>query len=573
MSSTSVLPCDTCKYRKNENPAVHWCSECEEGLCADCYTHHTHSKTSRKHGIITIDDYEKLPAFIREKRHYCNEHDEKYEYFCSVHNTPCCKISSDTEHKNCKGLSLISDIVHGVKQSVVFLEMHSMIENIKQNMDTILKDKEINLKTIHESKIKFQSEIKEIREKLTNLFDTLERKLLEELESVEKKIIQQSEDFINEVTDGKNKVMKIQENIDAIKKHATDFQAFVGMNDLKDEVENRKQYLQIVYEDSRLDRINIRCNINEKIKLFLTDVQTFGEIEGERSSAKDLFSVNTHEIKETHDKSKASESKPSKTRSDPAAKAKVKRTLIVPAGSNKNTITSCAVLPNGKFAFVDGTYNHRIVIMDSTGTSSGEISLSPLFAFDVTCIDSKTIAITTGSSGQIAFANILSKKIKKSIGTTWQCDGITHVDGKLIFSVYSKGIHVLHLDSGHISTIHKANITVDTYVTSLGDKIYHTNWKTNSVTCFNLDGNTLWTYEDDKVLQKPRGIAVDSKQNVYVASLGTESIVVISSNGKEGRQLLTKKDGIENVRAIYYDNNNNCLLVSTLSGSAFLFEL
>ncbi|VDH91117.1 Hypothetical predicted protein [Mytilus galloprovincialis] len=573
MSSTTVLPCDTCKYRKNENPAAHWCSECEEGLCADCYAHHTHSKTSRKHGIITINQYEQLPAFIHEKKHYCNDHDEKYDYFCPAHKTPCCKISSDTEHKNCKGVSSISDIVHGVKKSSVFSEMSSTIENIQHNMDKILKDKETNLKTIHESKIKFQSEIKEIREKLVNLFDKLERKLQDELESIENKIIQQSEDFIKEVTDGKNKVMKIQENIDAIKKHATDFQAFVGMNELKDDVENKKKYLQLLYGDTRLDRINIHCNINEKIKLFLIDLHTFGDIQEERISTKGLFSVNNQDKNVTHEKSKTTESKIQKSRSEPAVKAKVKRTLLVPAGSNKNTITSCAIFPNGKFAFVDGTYNHRIVIMDSTGTSSGEISLSPLFAFDVTCVDNKTIAITTGSSGQIAFANILSKKIKKSIGTTWQCDGITHADGKLIFSVYSKGIHVLHLDTGNISTIHKANITVDTYLTSFGDKIYHTNWKTNSVTCFDMDGNSLWTYEDEKVLQKPRGIAVDSQHNVYVASLGTESIVVISSNGKEGRQLLTKKDGIENVRAIYYDKVNNCLLVCTLSGSAFLFEI
>ena len=52
MASVSGVNCETCNYRHVENHAAHWCRECEEGLCAECYQHHTHSKTSRYHGVI-----------------------------------------------------------------------------------------------------------------------------------------------------------------------------------------------------------------------------------------------------------------------------------------------------------------------------------------------------------------------------------------------------------------------------------------------------------------------------------------------------------------------------------------
>lgn len=73
--------------------------------------------------------------------------------------------------------------------------------------------------------------------------------------------------------------------------------------------------------------------------------------------------------------------------------------------------------------------------------------------------------------------------------------------------------------------------------------------------------------------KKPQGITVDNKQNLHVACLGTDCVLVISPAGKQGRQLQVEKDDIENLRAIYFDKDKNKLLVSTLSGSAFLFDV
>lgn len=73
--------------------------------------------------------------------------------------------------------------------------------------------------------------------------------------------------------------------------------------------------------------------------------------------------------------------------------------------------------------------------------------------------------------------------------------------------------------------------------------------------------------------KKPQGITVDNKQNLYVACLGTDCVLVISPDGKQGRQLQVEKDDIENLRTIYFDKDKNKLLVSTLSGSAFLFDV
>ena len=65
------------------------CGICE-GLCSDCEHHHKVSKASRNHGVISIENYHKLPSSISEIGNHCEYHDMKYTHFCQHHDKPCC---------------------------------------------------------------------------------------------------------------------------------------------------------------------------------------------------------------------------------------------------------------------------------------------------------------------------------------------------------------------------------------------------------------------------------------------------------------------------------------------------
>jgi hypothetical protein len=70
--------------------ADQWCPECDEGLCSDCENHHKVSKSSRNHGVISIENFHKLPSFISEIGNHCEYHDMKYTHFCQHHDKACC---------------------------------------------------------------------------------------------------------------------------------------------------------------------------------------------------------------------------------------------------------------------------------------------------------------------------------------------------------------------------------------------------------------------------------------------------------------------------------------------------
>ena len=132
---------------------------------------------------------------------------------------------------------------------------------------------------------------------------------------------------------------------------------------------------------------------------------------------------------------------------------------------------------------------------------------------------------------------------------------------------------MLNLSDKSVSYIINSDMSDVDYVATSGDKLYYTNYYTNTVTCCDTHGTTQWEFRDERVLQYPNGITVDNDGNVYVAGYNSNNVVVISPDGQRHRQLLSDKDGLVNPRLLDFDKSTNRLLVVNVSESAFLFDV
>ena len=168
---------------------------------------------------------------------------------------------------------------------------------------------------------------------------------------------------------------------------------------------------------------------------------------------------------------------------------------------------------------------------------------------------------------------MLLKRLKKNITSGW-CYGIKQNESPLLFCEGSRGILRVQLSDNSITLLVKhEGFPGYTYVITSGDNIYHTNYKTNTVSCHKINGDKLWEFQDVAIISYPRGVAVDRDLNVYVASRGNDSVVIISSDGKRCRTVLGKSDGIAKPTAIYFDKVKNNLVVCNLHGTAFLYKV
>jgi len=143
-----------------------------------------------------------------------------------------------------------------------------------------------------------------------------------------------------------------------------------------------------------------------------------------------------------------------------------------------------------------------------------------------------------------------------------------------LFCQKSRGIVGVQLSDNSISLLVKQEgFPYWTYVITSGDNIYHTNYKTNTISCHKINGDKLWEFKDAFIIREPFGVAVDRDLNVYVASRGNNSVVVISPDGKRCRTVLGESDGIDKPYAIYFDKVKNNLLVCNYYGPAFLYKV
>jgi hypothetical protein len=161
----------------------------------------------------------------------------------------------------------------------------------------------------------------------------------------------------------------------------------------------------------------------------------------------------------------------------------------------------------------------------------------------------------------------------KSINTNTACSGITSINGTLVFSAIGKGLRTVDLKDENIVEIVAFAADLFSCVTSFNDRLYYTDSMRSEVVCCDINGTIFWTFTDTSVLKTPRAISVDDYGNVYVIDTNLVNVIVISPDGKEHRQLLSKADRLDNPRALHYDRQTRQLLVANAKTSACIYSV
>jgi DNA-binding beta-propeller fold protein YncE len=242
-----------------------------------------------------------------------------------------------------------------------------------------------------------------------------------------------------------------------------------------------------------------------------------------------------------------------------------------------SSIRGCSFLSDGRMAFsCDKT--DTVTFINKEGAELFQIGKDKIgsSSYDKAYIkDNNSVAVSCGrgSNRCIAIIDIESKKVMAIIPMDTNIYGMA-VRGRAIYYCSSaKELKMLNLSDKSVSDIISSDKSNFLYVATSGDKLYYTVRNTDTVTCCNLHGTPQWEFTDGGVLCSSYGISVDNDGNVYVVCCRSSNVVVISTDGRRHRQLLSSEDGLKNPRAIDYDKSTNRLLVVNESQYAFLFDV
>ena len=559
--ATSTVACNVCSVRHITKTSAVWCSECDEGFCTDCKEYHSIAKATRDHVTITIGEYQKLPPFIIGINPFCDEHREKYQTYCKGHQNICCRKCVIASHKNCKDIVIIEEVVDNVKNSSSVQEMEHLLDDLTKNIKAIIASGQDNLDMLNETKAGIEKEIKQTRLAITGYLDKLEKELMTKLQEADDSAKGQIMELMATLAEHEKEILECQDNLQNIKAHATDLQTFLGLKQIEHEITKNERFVQSLIDNQKVFKTTLHCKINQTLHTLTTDVHCFGEV---------TTPITPCDVTLVRRKDKQAQMMvagvPARSISNICLKLKHQLT------TGGDDIIDCSILTGGKMAFIncDPAF---LQILNVDGPQERIISLRIRNAFGVACIDQNTAAVTSPSDKLIQLVDLSTGNIVKSIHTNTTCSGITSTNGMLVFIVIGKGLRKVDLKDENIVEIVAFAADFWSRVTSFNDRLYYTDRIRSEVVCCDINGTILWKCTDKSVFKTPRSVTVDDYGNVYVVYANPVNVIVISPDGKEHRQLLSKADRLENPRALHYDRQTRQLLVANAKTSAFIYSV
>ncbi|XP_071123645.1 uncharacterized protein [Mytilus edulis] len=562
--ATSSLSCGVWDLRHITKPSALWCSECDEGLCECCQEHHSLSKASRNHTVIPISEYKKIPKDIVQISQLFDKHNEKYIIYCQKHECPCCSSCIVQNHNKCDEIVKLDDVIHNAKTSNTLYEIEQTLAEVTENIKKIMKDRQNNLKTLSETQKKIENEIQETRTAINNHIDKIQADIINELYASEDKESKNIRKLLNSLEEKQQEVAILQKNIADIKQHASDLQTFLSLKRIEKEIAGKDEYIRSMSGSENLKKIGLSFRLNTAVKNFISDIQNFGRITVESKPST---------IELTTRKQKQAQMMVAKVPSRSFGNINLQLQQTINTKQNNNTFGTC-LLPDGRVVFSSYSStigNGTLTVLNANGSLSDEIKLS---FFDVTYItEDNTLAVSRGSSlfKCIYIIDMENQKVKKTISVKDYIYGITYNENQLVCSGRNRGIQLINPNDETISDIVVGEMRAESYVTTFGDKLYHTNPVKNTVTCHNIQGKLQWIFQNESVLKKPGGITVDSSGDIYVVGRKSNNIILISNDGKQHRQLLSGRDGLSEPSSIHFSQEKNMLIVANREkGGAFL---
>lgn len=215
-------------------------------------------------------------------------------------------------------------------------------------------------------------------------------------------------------------------------------------------------------------------------------------------------------------------------------------------------------MDNGYILLADRGQKFRIIVLASNGALVCKIPLqrSPNEVIYI----NQSIYVSSFSSMTLTCIDFKTKQMKKRIDTGYKCDALA-VAGDNILLRLSKFEYKLYdqnlVEVGKIPlpTKHAPHLSY------FEERIYISLWKENTVNCFNMAGDLIRQFQHEYI-RGPYGTAIDNYGNLFVCGFYSNSISVISPNGKNSRNLLNLSDVLTHPTSIYYNHVSKQLIIS-----------
>ena len=467
------------------------------------------------------------------------------------------------DHRHCEELRPIIEVTENVKSSPAIVHIERDLKYIDAAFEKMKSDITNNISEVDKQKRKFLSDISNLRKSLNVHLDKIEKQTVEEMVSAEKILQVELKKVLVAMETKRTDFDNILQDVRKVKKYASDLQTFIGVNEMTSVVDGevKKQKGAFNY-----DLFELKLDFPSELESFVKDVSKFGVVSVTEKHC------STSLVKEVELQAHI----PQESKSDVTPQLTKKTTVdFHPMVVRRVRIHGSDILPDGKLVFAEQE-GKQLLMFSNNGNYEKDIVRFSGTPFEVLYTGENIVAVTILDKHEVVFANVITNSIINTVDVGHKCWGTDFNMNRLAIRVIQlpTSNHIVYLDpKGKL--IDRVNIPDEnsTSISLRDDTIKCTDWKTNTIYCYTLTGQEIWTFKDENVLRAPRGIALDKNRNVYVAGMRTHNVVVLSPDGKNYREILTKRDGLDRPFSLRINIDRNELLVCNVRGPAFMFSL
>jgi hypothetical protein len=421
----------------------------------------------------------------------------------------------------------ILEVPENAKSSTAIAHIERDLKYIDAAFEKMKSDITNNISDIDKQKRKCLSEISTMRKLLNDHLDTIEKQTVEEMVSKEENLQVKLKKVLVALETKRTDFDHIWQDVNKVKKYASDLQTFIGVNEMTSVVDGEVKKQKGAFD---YDIFELKLDFSSELESFVKNVSKFAVVSVTKKHC------STSLVKEAELQAHI----PQESKMCVATQLTKKTTVNFQTEVNRLVrIKGCDILPDGKCVFAEQE-GKRLLMFSNNGKYEKEIVRFSGMPYDVSYTGENIVAVTIVDNGEVVFVNVITNTIINTVDIGHECWGTDFNMNRLAIRIISSSTrsHIVYLDhKGKL--IDQVNIPGinSTNISLRNDTIKCTDWITNTIYCYTLTGQQIWTFKDKKILQAPRGIALDKNRNVYVAGSETNNVVVLSPDGKNCRQI------------------------------------
>ena len=544
--------CGPCQTDNLYKQAHHYCNECREYLCNSCKDVHRKLAMSKNHTILPA---KQIPAPTSGSQRlgsapYCScNKNQHVEFVCEDHKEVVCNPCKMVKHRNCKTVD-----IQEKKAGYTTAQVNSILAKITaliHEFDTMQKQRKSDRKELKRLTEECKKKIKGFRLSIDAILDNLEKNVMDEVDKYDEEQSRQIDQHITVLTTGlqmldtgKEQFEDAKTNGNKVKMFTTDVQVSRSL----------KEYEAMLAEmENDISELTLTFEGNKKLADFPSEITSLGSLK-------------------TTGRSQGSSHKGGNKSNKKAVLGKQatlqNQVRVRLSDDNDNPwISGCTFMPSGHAVLCDGE-NEMVKLLDKALLLREHLKLC-FPPWDVSVVDDNNVIITLPYTKQLQYIQVFPQlKTGRTIKLDKECRGI-EVFGDEIYTAQFDGsrqreVHILDLNGNRKRKL-QTNVKFDYpyYITvSRSGKIFVSDGDcdTATVTCMSTDGNLVYQYKDEE-LGTPRGMYVDAEDNILVCDSDSNTVQMITANGKRYDTLLSSNDGIDCPYSIAYRETDDTLLV------------